>query len=201
MPPSENAREPYAATSLTLLDRLRSSDQAAWRRTMDLYRPMVVAWCRRGGVSLEDAEDVAQEVFRAVASNLASFRRDRPEDTFRGWLKALTRHKALDWHRYRGRQPVNAAGGTEAGLALGQVADVDLGEDSQAEVSALYHRALELVRGEFEANTWSAFWRVTVDGQSSSNVAQALGVTSAAVRQAKSRVLRRLKEEIGDLIA
>ncbi len=189
------------ATSLTLLDRLRSNEQEAWSRTMQLYRPLVVSWCRRGGVSTEDAEDVAQEVFRGVASTLSSFRRDRPDDTFRGWLRGLARHKTLDWHRYRGRQPIGAVGGTEAGIALGQVADVDLGEDDPAETSALYHRALELVRGEFEPSTWQAFWRVAVDGATPSEVAQTFGITPAAVRQAKSRVLRRLKEEIGDLIA
>lgn len=77
----------------------------------------------------------------------------------------------------------------------------DLPEDSAADLGALYCRALELVRGEFEECTWNAFWRVTIDGHDPGDVASDLGVTPAAVRKAKSRVLHHLCEEIGDLIA
>jgi len=66
-------------------------------------------------------------------------------------------------------------------------------------VRQLRLRALELIRAEFEDRTWQAFWRVTVDGQPTKDVAQELGVTPSAVRLAKSRVLRRLREELGDL--
>jgi RNA polymerase sigma-70 factor (ECF subfamily) len=73
-------------------------------------------------------------------------------------------------------------------------------EDPPEQVSGLYHRALELVRGEFEERTWQMFWQTVVDGRTPADVAADLGVSDAAVRQAKSRVLRRLKEEAGDVI-
>ncbi len=188
-------------TSPTLLDRVRDRDQDAWQRLIGLYGPLVLAWCRHWGVTGPDAEDVAQEVYQAVAAGLEHFRRDRPGDTFRGWLKGVTRHKLLDHLRRRQNVPA-AAGGTDAHLHLQQLADpdTDLPEDSAADLSALYHRALELVRGEFEPKTWQAFWRVTVDGLPTANVATELGLSNAAVRMAKSRVLRRLREEVGDLI-
>ena len=59
---------------------------------------------------------------------------------------------------------------------------------------------MALVREEFEERTWEAFWRVTVEGQTSTAVADALSMTPAAVRQAKSRVLRRLREEFGEIL-
>jgi RNA polymerase sigma-70 factor (ECF subfamily) len=74
-------------------------------------------------------------------------------------------------------------------------------EDPPEQVTGLYHRALELVRGEFEERTWQMFWQTVVDGRTPADVAADLGVSAAAVRQAKSRVLRRLKEEAGDVIA
>jgi RNA polymerase sigma-70 factor (ECF subfamily) len=43
------------------------------------------------------------------------------------------------------------------------------------------------------------FWRTAVDGSPASVVAEEFGTTSAAVRQAKARVLRRLKEAVGDV--
>ena len=60
-------------------------------------------------------------------------------------------------------------------------------------------RALELVRAEFEPRSWGAFWRVEIDKQTAKDVAEELGMTPAAVRMAKSRVLRRVREELGDL--
>lgn len=58
---------------------------------------------------------------------------------------------------------------------------------------------LDLIRPEFEDRTWQAFWRATVDGQESSAVAETLGMTAVAVRQAKSRILRRLREALHEL--
>src|SRR5687767_14591693 len=109
-------------TSCTLLDRVRAADQGAWQRLLYLYGPLVRHWCRRRGLADADAEDVAQEVFQAVATGLGGFRRDRPTDTFRGWLRGVTRHKLLDFARARARHPA-AAGGTDAHLRLEQLTD------------------------------------------------------------------------------
>lgn len=60
---------------------------------------------------------------------------------------------------------------------------------------------MNLVRSQFEDRTWKAFWRVVIEDRSPAEVAAEMGITANAVRQAKSRVLRRLKEEMGELIA
>ncbi|MDY0166995.1 MAG: hypothetical protein RBS80_10655 [Thermoguttaceae bacterium] len=63
----------------------------------------------------------------------------------------------------------------------------------------VWHRAVKLVQAEFEASTWRAFWRVAVDGQRPADVAEELGMTLHAVYKAKSRVLRRVRQELADL--
>jgi RNA polymerase sigma-70 factor (ECF subfamily) len=65
---------------------------------------------------------------------------------------------------------------------------------------ALCRRALECVRGEFEPRTWQAFWRAFVDGHAPADIAADLGLTVNAVYLAKSRILRRLREEFAALI-
>jgi RNA polymerase sigma-70 factor (ECF subfamily) len=190
---------PEKSTSLTLLERIRERDQEAWRRLLHLYAPLVARWCGLKGVRGQDADDVQQEVFRAVAASLDNFRRDRTGDTFRGWLRGITRNKLLDHFRHRESQP-EARGGTDAHRNLQQIAESELPDETEEELGGLYQRALELVRSEFEERTWNAFWRVAVEGQNVSDIAADLGVTPAAVRKAKSRVLHRLREEIGDLI-
>jgi RNA polymerase sigma-70 factor (ECF subfamily) len=189
------------ATSLTLLGRVQANEPGAWERLIDLYAPLVYHWCQRGGLRDEDAADVFQEVFRAVAEHIAGFRRDRPGDTFRGWLRTITRNKVRDHGRRHAGQP-RAAGGTDAQLRLQSVpqsAEPDDPEETGLVIRQL-HRTLEAIRGEFEERTWQAFWMVQMEGRDTSAVGAELGMTAAAVRKAKFRVLRRLREELDDLL-
>ena len=61
-------------------------------------------------------------------------------------------------------------------------------------------RALQLMQAEFEDNTWRACWGMTVDNRSAREVAAELGITENAAFLARSRVLRRLREEFDGLL-
>jgi RNA polymerase sigma-70 factor, ECF subfamily len=191
-------------TSLSLLERARANDACAWQRVMALYRPLVLSWCAYQGLRADDAEDVAQEVFSAAAAGLAVFRRDRPGDTFRGWLRGITRNQTLMYFRGNRGQPL-AEGGSAARLELENVPDPLGASQEEADapdaVKQLYRRALEYVRGGFAERMWQAFWRTAIDERTPADVGAELDMTPAAVRQAKSRVLRRLKQELGELLA
>ncbi len=63
----------------------------------------------------------------------------------------------------------------------------------------LVRDALDSIRCEFEARTWRAFWLTTVEGLAAKDVGAELEMSPGAVRVAKSRVLRRLREELGEL--
>jgi RNA polymerase sigma-70 factor (ECF subfamily) len=200
-PEQTGAARAHPVTSLSLLQRARANDQQAWQHLFYLYRPLVLYWCAHWGVRHENAEDVAQEVFRAAAAGLDTFRHDRPGDTFRGWLRGITHNKVLLHFRCRQRE-VQAAGGSAALERLEQLSDPLKTDDDPAEqISSLYRRALDLVRGEFTERTWQMFWQTVIDSRTTAAVAAEMGVTDATVRQARSRVLRRLKEEVGDCVA
>jgi RNA polymerase sigma-70 factor (ECF subfamily) len=199
--PSPQPRDAGMVTPMSLLDRIRANDPAAWQRLMDLYRPLVLFWCTRQGIHGPDGEDVSQEVFAAAATGLEDFRRDRPGDTFRGWLRGITRNKALLHFRHnQGKH--QAEGGSAAWAQLQNIADplAEPDESEGAEVGQLYRRALELVRSEFEERTWQAFWLSAIEDRSVAALSAELGMSPASIRQAKSRVLRRLKQEVGDLL-
>jgi RNA polymerase sigma-70 factor (ECF subfamily) len=186
-------------TSRSLLARLRAREETAWRECLTLYAPLVARWCLRKGLGEHDAADVAQEVFRKVAGRIEGFRKEAPADSFRGWLCRITHRQIADFFRRGGASAV-PPGGTEAMLRLQQHADPcsQQGEEDQ-ETGYLYRRAVEMVRGEFSEAAWQMFWRTAVDGHPATEVAAEMGTTAAAVRQAKSRVLRRLKQAVGDL--
>jgi len=185
-----------------LLQRVRNNDQDAWGRLIRLYTPLVCHWCGRWSIPPQDTDDLVQEVFQAAASSLPHFRRDRPGDSFRGWLRGITRVQTLVYFRRTGAQP-RASGGSDALAQLHNLpadSTMDDDQDHPDEVRALYHRALALVQNEFEERTWRMFWSTAIDRRSPVDVGADLEVTPAAVRKAKSRVLRRLKEELGDVI-
>jgi RNA polymerase sigma-70 factor (ECF subfamily) len=191
------AADQPSSTSLSLLERVRAQDQEAWRRLVQLYGPLVYQWCRRWELQPDDVADIFQEVFQAVAAQIGGFRRDRPGDTFRGWLWGITRHKIGDHFRRQGRDP-SAAGGSSAQqrmLELPQPPD----DDSSPPVDHVVQQALAGIRPEFEERTWQMFWRATVDGQAPKDIAAEFGVSPDAVRMAKSRVLRRLRQELAEL--
>lgn len=190
------------STSRSLLQRLHANDPAAWDRLATLYAPLVWHWCRKMDLPAQEIADVFQEVFQAVAVNIQDFRRDRPGDTFRGWLRTITKNKVHDHFRTRQREP-RAAGGAEARDWWSRVPDASgypgAECDDQAADHHLFRKALELIQGSFEETTWRAFWRVVVDGCSPREAADELAMSPGAVRVAKFRVLHRLRQELGDL--
>lgn len=192
-----DVRPAIAVTSLTLLERARGADAAAWHRLVDLYGPLVHHWCRRAGLRGSDAADVGQEVFTRVWHALDRFRRDRPGDSFRGWLRTITRRSVVD-HLRRGRREPAPAGGTDLGPAAVVTDDEPDAAALDAERACLHRRALALVESDFEPVTARAFRAVVIDGLPARDAAAALGITTNAVYIAKSRVLARLRAELAD---
>jgi RNA polymerase sigma-70 factor (ECF subfamily) len=193
--PEPNA-SPAGATSLTLLDQATDGDARAWQRLVLLYTPLVHWWCRRFGVYRpEDVEDVAQDVFATVAGKIGRFTKG-PVGSFRSWLFTICRHKAGDHFRRIQDRPVATGDDTaHARLeALPENTDSAVELDEVSERIILVRQAVELVRQEFEPETWTAAWRAAVEGQTPADIAAALGMTVGAVYTAKSRVLKRLRD-------
>lgn len=191
------------STARSLLADARLGDPAAWERLAKLYAPLVAFWCRRWGVPEQDLVDVIQEVFSAVSSHLEQFRKERKGDSFRGWLLTIARNKSNDYFRVRARD-VSGVGGTEASRRLAQVVDRRGGDDSATQdenaiENAILRNALESIRGEFHERTWRAFWGVVIEGRAAGDVAADLGMQPGTVRVSKSRVLSRLRMELGEL--
>jgi len=181
-------------TSISLLERLRrTGDQKAWQRFVHLYTPLLYYWARRTGLAVEETADLVQEVLLVLVQKLPEFDYD-PERSFRGWLRTVTLNK---W-RERCRRlpfPADAAG-------LSDVADPgELDPFDEAEYRQhLVKQALQVMQAEFEPTTWQACREFVVSGRPAADVAAELGVSVDVVYGAKSRVLRRLREELQGLL-
>ena len=195
---SRSVFETSSSTSTGLIRGVHSGDPVAWQRLVSYYSPLVYAWCRQSKMEPCDAADAMQEVFVAVWRGLAGFRHDQPGGTFRGWLRTIARNKIADHFRRLPLRPQSVGGGS----ALDQQFDFRAAESTSScergPLKSLFNQALATVRAEFEPTTWQAFLLTTVDGRSTADVAEQLRMSQGGVRQAKYKVLRRLRQELGD---
>jgi RNA polymerase sigma-70 factor (ECF subfamily) len=180
-------------TPVSLFERLRQpGDQAAWARFVHLYYPLIFHWARRAGAGPEDAADLVQDVLTILIRKMPGFKYD-PSKTFRGWLRVVTLNA---WRRHRrsaARLPIE-------GIDLDEV-DAESDPAGRAFEEAEYCRqlvlrALHLMKADFQATTWQACWANVVEGRPAAEVACELGITINSVYLAKSRVLRRLHQEL-----
>jgi RNA polymerase sigma factor (sigma-70 family) len=146
--------------------------------------------------------DVTQDVMTKLVSELPRFEHGGRAGAFRTWLRAVTVNSAREHWRKARRQP-RGTGDTEAHVLLDELAS-DYSQaarqwDREHEEHVL--RALmDRIRGEFDPQSVRAFECVTVRGLSAAEAAAELGMSPGAVYVAKSRVLRRLREEAAGLI-
>ncbi len=188
-----------SATRMSLISRIRGDDGAAWSQLVELYSPLVAFWCRRQGITDGDIHDLKQEIFFAVSRSIEHYEPTGNSGSFRAWLWSIARHKLLDMLRRQKRWP-HAAGGSTAMFAIQNIAEQLDEEDlsERSEFSQLVRRALEQVRAEFESRSWQAFWQTTIDNLPVAVVADQLEMSTATVRQHRSRILRRLREQLGE---
>ncbi len=192
----------FESTSLSLLARVQTGQAEAWNRFVQLYAPLVHYWCKRSGLNPEDTADIFQEIFRSVAENISTFQKEKKTDTLRGWLRIITSNKIRDHLRRQSGKPT-AEGGSFAQVRLHAIPDpVDDREDLEETgiLQQSVRKALDWIREDFEEPTWKAFWKIQIEEIPTDVVAEELGMTTAAVRKAKYRVLRRLREELEGLL-
>lgn len=176
------------STRSTLLIRLRAGEDLAYRELLEWAGPQVLRWCKRLGLSDNDAEDIFQESFLAVFRYLGSFEKRPHEGGFRAWLWRIVSRKAVDLHRRRDASLLGSADDT-------LVCRMPPKED-QPERNDLLWVVCRMVRTQFTETSWQVFWLTTVEDRSAIDVANELGMTAEAVRKAKSRVLSALRAEL-----
>ncbi|MFK7822175.1 MAG: RNA polymerase sigma factor [Planctomycetaceae bacterium] len=190
-------------TSLSLLQQLRNSpEDEAWDRLHGIYQPLIRSWLRKYGVQQGDAADLTQEVLLAVSKDVSNFEHAGRPGAFRAWLKGILVNRLRNFWRTRDRQPKLVDGS----VVQDRLSDL---EDPKSEQSMLWNaehdryvlkRLLTLVEPQVTPQTWTAFCKVALEGQSSRDVADEMNISLNAVVIAKSRVLNRLRREVDGII-
>lgn len=185
-------------TPRSLLDRICGGDADAWRALLAIYEPLLRHWLFAAPLQQADRDDLTQQVLAVLVRKLPVFRHSGRVGAFRAWLRTATLHELNDFYRRRAALPEQQ---DQAALdALPSPLDeLARAWDTEYDCHVL-KGLLALVEPEFTASTWRAFRRVALDGAAPGAVAMELGTTVNAVTLAKSRVLRRLRQEARGLI-
>jgi RNA polymerase sigma-70 factor, ECF subfamily len=199
---TQSGRPHVTPTSLSLLDRLKLARPEAsdWTRLQEIYLPLIQRWLGRVPGLWEEAADLAQEVLIVVFREVPRFDRRR-EGSFRAWLRQVTVNKIRNYRRQRRRRPATGLDATDGFLDRLSDPSDDLALEWDREHDRHVVEALmAVVQSGFSSKTWEAFRRFGVEGVPAGLVAAELGLSENAVLLAKSRVLKRLRKEAGDLL-
>jgi RNA polymerase sigma-70 factor (ECF subfamily) len=191
-----------STTSFSLLERLRVAGPEAsdWNRLQGIYLPLIERWLSRVPGLGDESGDLAQEVLVVVFREIARFERQR-EGSFRAWLRKVTVNKVLNYRRQRHRRPALKLDGADGFLERLSEPKRELAHEWDREHDKhVVEKLLAVVQSDFTPTTWEAFRRFGVDEVPAARVAEELGLSENAVILAKSRVLKRLRLEAGDLL-
>ena len=179
-------------THPSLLIRLRDArDAAAWSLFIEVYTPLIYRYCRKHHLQEADAAEVAQEVLLQVNRSIGSFEYQPERGRFRDWLGSVVRSKLSRF--FRRNQPSTNEDTHELANLPTKYDEADWADHFNND---LLQTTLARIQREFEEHTWKAFTKVWIDNTSAAEAAKALSMPVAMVYVAKSRVLKRLREEI-----
>lgn len=194
-------------TRPTLLLRVRQGDdQASWEELHRIYRRLVYGRARRAGLSHEEAEDVAQEVFKRVAETIRHFDVSPERGSFRGWLMQLTRWRIAD--KFAAREPERPPRPSPAGDdSSPRTATIDRIPAPQDEEDAwdreweeqVLAAAVERIARRVQPRHFQVFELYVRQHWPVLRVAAALEVNPASVYVIAHRVTRQLRSEVTKL--
>jgi RNA polymerase sigma-70 factor (ECF subfamily) len=155
----------------------------------------------RARVPASDVDDKVQDVLAVVFRKIGGFEW-RGKGAFRAWLRKILANQVRDYFRRREYRPT-ATGGSDFQRWVEEL------ESPDSALSDLWNREhdrhvtaslMQRVQGDFKAPTWQAFRRHVREGEPAVQVAEAQGLTLNSVLLAKSRVLKRLRQESAGLV-
>lgn len=184
-------------TRHTFIRRLQGGGEEIWQQLDRLYRPLIAGWLRRFQLSDADVDDVAQEIMLVVMRRIDDFDHNGRVGAFRNWLRTIAANTTRSFLRKKQRE----ASSGEAMKMIEELEDPTSGLSKQFDRDHNHFVLRELmsrIAAEFEPKTMEAFRIHVLEQVDAKETASRLGLSPRAVYIAKSRVLRRLRDEAAD---
>ncbi|MEM7310916.1 MAG: sigma-70 family RNA polymerase sigma factor [Planctomycetota bacterium] len=180
-------------TTTAILEDLSAAEAEAWQRLFSNFHGPLVGLCSRAGLTLPEAEDVAQEALLVLLDAVRGGRFDRDRGRLHRWLFGIAKRLVQAQLRRRRRDGERFP---EAGAHLLETVPEETAGDPLHQVwaDALLERCLQRAAEQVAPRTMEIFERLVLHGETPADVADELGITRNAVFLAKHRVLGRLRE-------
>ena len=184
-------------TRASLLQRVRNpKDQQSWREFFHIYEPLLYRYARARGLGRESAEELAQQCLALLTEKMPKFVYAKEKGGFKHWLRRVANNKVNDLFKKRA-VPIAQSGDFRRPQEREPSPD-ELWEQQWEKRHLQY--CLKLIQGEVAAHTYQAFEYHVIGGWSVTKVAEALEISVDQVYTAKSRVTRRLRTKMRELL-
>lgn len=190
------SNDPPADTPVSLLRRMGEGDAVAWDEFWAKYVGYLRGWCQQWKVPPEDAEDLIQDTFVQVLNRIPDFRR-RGAGSFRAWMKTLA---VRIWSKacIRAKRQRNIAALEGLRRSTLSLDSLESGLDRLIR-DELLSTSMRIVKQKVEPMTWDAFRLVVLEGLSSAEASERLGISIESVYNARFRVQRKISDELAKL--
>lgn len=191
-PPSTLDSVTASREDLDLVRAVLRRDRKATARLVELHADAVYGYVLHRLLPRADlVEDLVQEVFLAVWSNLPAY---RGESSLRSWLLGIARHKVEDFYRSRLRQP-DSLSDEDQGLPPDPPHDPHLDEFLDRErVQKKTHRILESLPESYSLVLLWRYW----EQRSARDIAARTGRSEKAVERLLARARDQFKRRWND---
>jgi RNA polymerase sigma-70 factor (ECF subfamily) len=182
------------STTTALLDGLHDhANAAAWEEFDARYRPIILAYARRLGLSADEAADVAQETLFHFIREYREGKYDRTRGRLRSWIVGIVKYRVAD--RYRVRAMRKEKRGESAIVNLPDEGELSAIWESERRAELL-RRAMKELRETTRTSdrSFQAFEEFAMKGRPAADVAAEMGMTAQDIYVVKNRMADRLRE-------
>jgi RNA polymerase sigma-70 factor (ECF subfamily) len=172
--------------------RVRAGEPEAFRVLMERHGRAVHRLAFRMTGNEQDAEDVVQESFLRAYRNLEHF---EARAQFGSWLYRIAANCAYDALRARARRAARFDPGASSEDLAGEAMADDPSPERLA-AGAEVRRRVQAALARMSALERSAFTLRHLEGMSTAEIAQALGLHGEAAKQSVFRAVRKVREAL-----
>jgi RNA polymerase sigma factor (sigma-70 family) len=195
--------EPSIPTRSSLLGRLKNwQDETSWEFFAQVYGKLIRDFTLKAGLTLDEADEVVQEVLIELADRLKTFSYDRKKGSFKGWLFQLASWRVTNQlkRRQHSLTSLDAMPTADACVAphcieasLHDVAEAAWEQEWQ---QAMLGAALKKLRERMPHKHYQVLQMIVQQGLTVVEVGRLLDIPRTQVYLLKFRGLARLKRQI-----
>ncbi len=193
-----DARKPQLETTrASLLRRVKDpQDQTSWREFYHIYQPLLYRYARARGLDRDNSEELTQQCLALLTTKMPEFEYSKEKGGFKHWLRRVANNKVNDFFKKR-RIPL-AQSGDFRRPQYRELSPDELWEQQWHKRHLQF--CLKQVQSEVAASTYQAFQYHVLSGWSVERVAETLDLSTDQVYTAKSRITRRLRAKMRELL-